>query len=116
MSVNVTRRSSVAAPTTEAATDAATAPATGHRELVADLRERLAIARLGGPERSRARHVERGKMLPSDRVDALLDPSSPFLELSPLAATGMYGDDAPGAGIITGIGRIAGRECVVVAN
>ncbi|GAA4774790.1 carboxyl transferase domain-containing protein [Actinomycetospora chlora] len=104
------------APTDEPATDTATAPATGHRELVADLRERLATARLGGPERSRARHVERGKMLPRDRVDALLDPSSPFLELSPLAATGMYGDDAPGAGIITGVGRIAGRECVVVAN
>ncbi|MDD7965832.1 carboxyl transferase domain-containing protein [Actinomycetospora sp. DW7H6] len=91
-------------------------PPEGHRALVADLRERLALARLGGPERSRARHVERGKMLPRDRVDALLDPSSPFLELSPLAATGMYGDAAPGAGIITGIGRIAGRECVVVAN
>jgi 3-methylcrotonyl-CoA carboxylase beta subunit len=87
-----------------------------HRGLVADLRERLATARRGGPERSRQRHVERGKLLPRDRVDALLDPSSPFLELSPLAATGMYGDAAPGAGIITGIGRIAGRECVVVAN
>ena len=90
--------------------------ATGHHALVADLRERLATARLGGPERSRVRHVERGKLLPRERVDALLDPSSPFLELSPLAATGMYGDAAPGAGIITGVGRIAGRECVVVAN
>ncbi|GAA4733198.1 carboxyl transferase domain-containing protein [Actinomycetospora chibensis] len=88
----------------------------GHHALVADLRERLAVARLGGPERSRVRHVERGKLLPRERVDALLDPSSPFLELSPLAATGMYGDAAPGAGIITGVGRIAGRECVVVAN
>lgn len=107
----------MAAPSTDHVSDIAEVrPPEGHRALVADLRERLALARLGGPERSRARHVERGKMLPRDRVDALLDPSSPFLELSPLAATGMYGDAAPGAGIITGIGRIAGRECVVVAN
>ncbi|MCG5214195.1 carboxyl transferase domain-containing protein [Streptosporangium soli] len=84
--------------------------------LVAELRERLATAAKGGPERSRARHVERGKLLPRDRVDALLDPGSRFLELSPLAATGMYGDEAPAAGIITGIGRVDGREVVVVAN
>ena len=108
----------MAAPSTDHVSDV---PGDGrdkhsHEALVADLRERLAVARLGGPERSRQRHVERGKLLPRDRVDALLDPSSPFLELSPLAATGMYGDAAPGAGIITGIGRIAGRECVVVAN
>ena len=90
--------------------------AAAHRELVDDLRSRLATVRLGGPERSRTRHVERGKLLPRDRVDALLDPSSPFLELSPLAAYGMYDDAAPGAGIITGVGRIAGRTCVVVAN
>jgi 3-methylcrotonyl-CoA carboxylase beta subunit len=87
-----------------------------HAELADDLRQRLAAARLGGPERARIRHTERGKLLPRDRVDALLDPASPFLELSPLAATGMYGDEAPGAGIITGVGRVAGRECVVVAN
>jgi 3-methylcrotonyl-CoA carboxylase beta subunit len=87
-----------------------------HAALVADLRERLARARLGGPPRARHRHLERGKLLPRDRVDSLLDPSSPFLELSPLAATGMYGGDAPAAGIITGIGRVAGRECVIVAN
>ncbi|MFC5060646.1 carboxyl transferase domain-containing protein [Actinomycetospora atypica] len=90
--------------------------AAGHAELVDDLRSKLATVRLGGPERSRTRHVERGKLLPRDRVDALLDPSSPFLELSPLAAYGMYDDAAPGAGIITGVGRIAGRTCVVVAN
>ena len=84
--------------------------------LVADLRTRLATAALGGPERSRQRHVDRGKLLPRDRVDTLLDRGSPFLELSPLAANGMYGDDAPGAGVITGVGRVAGRECVVVAN
>jgi 3-methylcrotonyl-CoA carboxylase beta subunit len=87
-----------------------------HRALVADLQDKLAAARLGGSARSRARHVERGKLLPRDRVDALVDPSSPFLELSPLAAHGMYGGDAPGAGVITGIGRVAGRECVIVAN
>ncbi len=99
--------------------DAEAAPAgnaAAHRELVDDLRSTLARVRLGGPERSRTRHVERGKLLPRDRVDALLDPSSPFLELSPLAAYGMYEDAAPGAGIITGVGRIAGRTCVVVAN
>src|SRR5690348_7345490 len=90
--------------------------AESHRALVADLMENLAAVRLGGPERSRARHVERGKLPPRDRVDSLVDPSSPFLELSPLAAHGLYGGDAPGAGLITGIGRIRGRECVVVAN
>ena len=87
-----------------------------HSALVADLRERLERARLGGSARARQRHVGRGKLLPRDRVDLLVDPSSPFLELSPLAATGMYGDEAPAAGIITGIGRVAGRECVIVAN
>src|SRR5438309_10170190 len=90
--------------------------AESHQALVADLKEKLAAVRLGGPERSRARHVERGKLLPRDRVDALVDPSSPFLELSPLAAGGMYDDEAPGAGMITGVGRVAGREVVVVAN
>ena len=87
-----------------------------HRALVADLRSTLATAARGGSERARARHVERGKLLPRDRVDALLDPSSPFLELSPLAAHGLYGGGCPAAGIITGVGRVAGRECVVVAN
>jgi 3-methylcrotonyl-CoA carboxylase beta subunit len=90
--------------------------AVSHEELVADLNARLAAAALGGPERARTRHVERGKRLPRDRVNALVDPSSPFLELSPLAANGMYGDEAPGAGLITGVGRVAGREVVVVAN
>ncbi|WP_045875687.1 carboxyl transferase domain-containing protein [Pseudofrankia sp. DC12] len=86
-----------------------------HAELVRQLRARLAGAR-SGPEAAVLRHVERGKLLPRDRVDGLLDRGSPFLELSPLAADGMYGGDAPGAGIITGIGRVAGRECVIVAN
>ena len=90
--------------------------AEAHRALVADLNAQLATARLGGPQRARARHVERGKLLPRERVDALVDPSSPFLELSPLAAHGLYGGEAPAAGIITGIGRVAGRECVIVAN
>ncbi|GGP16500.1 methylcrotonoyl-CoA carboxylase [Nonomuraea glycinis] len=87
-----------------------------NERLAADLLERLATTALGGPERSRLRHVARGKLLPRDRVDGLLDPGSRFLELSPLAANGLYDDQAPAAGIITGVGRISGRECVVVAN
>ncbi|MFD9943440.1 carboxyl transferase domain-containing protein [Nonomuraea sp. NPDC059023] len=87
-----------------------------NERLAAELRDRLARAALGGPERSRQRHVERGKLLPRDRVDGLLDPGSRFLELSPLAANGLYDDQAPAAGIITGIGRVSGRECVIVAN
>ncbi|MBE3009755.1 methylcrotonoyl-CoA carboxylase [Microbispora sp. NEAU-D428] len=90
--------------------------AEANERLVADLRERLAVAARGGPERARARHVQRGKLLPRDRVDTLLDPGGRFLELSPLAATGMYDDQAPAAGIITGVGRVAGREVVIVAN
>src|SRR3954454_3930552 len=89
------------------------------RELVEELRQRLATARSGGSEAARQKHTDRGKLLVRDRVDRLLDPGSPFLELSPLAAYGMYGEDdyaVPSAGIITGIGRIEGRECVVVAN
>ncbi|MGV9854387.1 carboxyl transferase domain-containing protein [Streptomyces sp. NPDC003442] len=88
----------------------------GHRELAARLREKLAVARLGGGEKARARHTARGKLLPRDRVDTLLDPGSPFLELAPLAAEGMYEGQAPAAGVIAGIGRVSGREVVVVAN
>ncbi|MGI8578794.1 MAG: carboxyl transferase domain-containing protein [Nocardioidaceae bacterium] len=84
--------------------------------LVAELRQRLADVRQGGSSTARAKHTDRGKMLVRDRVDRLIDPGSPFLELSPLAATGMYDDAVPSAGIVTGIGRISGRECVVVAN
>jgi 3-methylcrotonyl-CoA carboxylase beta subunit len=84
--------------------------------LAAELRRKLAEAGRGGPDSSRERHVARGKLLPRDRVDTLTDTGSPFLELSPLAADGMYDGDAPGAGIITGIGRVSGRECVIVAN
>ncbi|QSI48623.1 carboxyl transferase domain-containing protein [Thermobispora bispora] len=87
-----------------------------NERLAAELRERLAAAAQGGPERARHRHVNRGKLLPRDRVDTLLDPGSRFLELSPLAANGLYDDEAPAAGIITGIGRVSGRECVVIAN
>ncbi|MET9696147.1 carboxyl transferase domain-containing protein [Streptomyces sp. NPDC006529] len=87
-----------------------------HRELTEGLRARLDAARLGGGEKARARHTARGKLLPRDRVDALLDPGSPFLELAPLAAEGMYGGAAPAAGVIAGIGRVSGRECVIVAN
>ncbi|MFN3219169.1 MAG: carboxyl transferase domain-containing protein [Acidimicrobiales bacterium] len=85
-------------------------------ELVAELRTLRAEAALGGSAASRERHVSRGKLLPRQRVESLLDPGSPFLELSPLAAHGMYDGEAPGAGIITGVGRVAGRLCVVVAN
>jgi 3-methylcrotonyl-CoA carboxylase beta subunit len=108
------------APPLRSAVDPASAAfernAASHRKLVDELRDRLASARLGGPERARKKHTERGKLLPRDRVDALVDPSSPFLELSALAANGMYRDEAPGAGIITGVGRVAGRECVIVTN
>ncbi|MFE2122069.1 carboxyl transferase domain-containing protein [Rhodococcus aetherivorans] len=87
-----------------------------HVQLVAELRDKLATAALGGSEKARDRHVARGKLLPRDRVDALLDPGSAFLEVAPLAANGMYDDECPGAGIIAGIGRVSGRECVIVAN
>jgi 3-methylcrotonyl-CoA carboxylase beta subunit len=87
-----------------------------HLELVGQLRAKLASAALGGPERARERHVSRGKLLPRDRVDGLLDPGSPFLELAPLAADGMYDDECPGAGMIAGIGRVSGREVMIVAN
>ncbi|WP_025036184.1 carboxyl transferase domain-containing protein [Bradyrhizobium sp. DOA9] len=86
------------------------------RGLVADLREKLAQVAGGGGEASRKRHTARGKMLARERVDLLVDPGTSFLELSPLAAYGLYGGDVHSASVITGVGRIAGRECVVVAN
>jgi 3-methylcrotonyl-CoA carboxylase beta subunit len=86
------------------------------RALTAELQARRAEAALGGAEKARERHVGRGKLLPRDRVMNLIDPGSPFLELSPLAANGMYDGDIHGAGLITGIGRIEGRECMIVAN
>ncbi|MDV6212794.1 carboxyl transferase domain-containing protein [Rhodococcus erythropolis] len=87
-----------------------------HRQLLSTLQSALAQAALGGSEKARARHTERGKLLPRDRVRELIDPGTAFLEFSPLAANGMYDDQAPGGGVITGIGRVAGRECVIVAN
>jgi len=86
------------------------------RDLVQDLRNQVARVALGGDEASRARHIARGKLLPRERVQSLLDPGAPFLELSQLAAMDLYDGDAPGAGLITGVGRISGRECVVVCN
>jgi 3-methylcrotonyl-CoA carboxylase beta subunit len=96
--------------------DAFAANEAAHRALVADLREQLSRSRAGGGERSAARHVARGKLLPRERVERLLDRGSPFLELSPLAAHDLYDGAAPGAGIVTGIGRVAEREVVIVAN
>ncbi|MEO6857124.1 MAG: carboxyl transferase domain-containing protein [Solirubrobacteraceae bacterium] len=87
-----------------------------HEELIADLRDQLERVQRGGGEQARERHASRGKVLPRERVDRLLDPGAAFLELSALAAHGLYNDEAPGAGIITGIGRVSGRECVIVAN
>ena len=87
-----------------------------HLTLVAQLREKLAAAALGGSPRARERHVSRGKLLPRDRLTCLLDPGSPFLELAPLAADGMYDDECPGAGLIAGVGRVSGRECLIVVN
>ncbi|MDE2378915.1 carboxyl transferase domain-containing protein, partial [Bradyrhizobium sp.] len=86
------------------------------RALVADLREKLGQAAGGGGEASRNRHTARGKMLARERVDLLVDPGTAFLELSPLAAYGLYGGDVHSASVVTGVGRIAGRECVIVAN
>src|SRR3974390_2865451 len=86
------------------------------RGLIAELEGRRAKAAEGGPARARERHRQRGKLLPRDRVMTLIDPGSPFLELSALAAHQMYEDDIHAAGLITGVARIAGRECVVVCN
>jgi 3-methylcrotonyl-CoA carboxylase beta subunit len=89
---------------------------TAMRDLIEELQQRRTKAAEGGPSRARERHLSRGKLLPRDRVMTLIDPGAPFLELSPLAADGMYGEPIHAAGIITGVGRIAGRECVVVCN
>ncbi|RXG89973.1 MULTISPECIES: carboxyl transferase domain-containing protein [Bradyrhizobium] len=86
------------------------------RNLVADLREKLSQVAGGGGEASRNRHTARGKMLARERVDLLVDPGTSFLELSPLAAYGLYGGDVHSASVVTGVGRISGRECVIVAN
>ena len=90
--------------------------AEAYEELLEELRDRMEEARRGGGEKARKRHEERGKLPVRDRVDLLLDPNTAFLELSPLAAFGMYDGQVPAAGIITGIGRVSGREVVIVAN
>ncbi|WP_322516932.1 carboxyl transferase domain-containing protein [Rhodopseudomonas palustris] len=86
------------------------------RALVAELKGKLEDVAGGGGGASRAKHTARGKLLPRDRVDLLLDPGTAFLELSPLAANGLYGGDVHSASIVTGVGRVAGRECMIVAN
>ena len=93
-----------------------TANAAHHRRLRDELRQRLAAARQGGPEAARKRHTDRGALLARDRIDQLLDPGSPFLEVAPLAAYGLYDGEAHSAGIVTGIGRVAGQEVMIVAN
>jgi 3-methylcrotonyl-CoA carboxylase beta subunit len=101
------------APATGPAT---AAPAQPLADLAAELRERVAFVRRGGDDAARARHVKRGKLLARERIDRLLDPGSPFLELSPLAAWELYEDAVPAGGIVTGIGRVEGTLCMVVAN
>jgi 3-methylcrotonyl-CoA carboxylase beta subunit len=96
--------------------DAFKANAAAMAVVVADLQAKRAVAAVGGPEKLRERHTARGKLLPRDRVLSLIDPGSPFLELSQLAANGLYGGDIHAAGVITGVGRVSGRECVIVAN
>ena len=93
-----------------------TAHAAHHRQLAAELERRLARAAGGGGDKARQRHTERGKLLARDRIDALLDPGSAFLEIAPLAAEEMYDGAAPAAGMVCGIGRVMGQEVVVVAN
>src|SRR4051794_38394461 len=90
--------------------------ADAQRRLVGELRDRLRTAALGGPESSRERHVARGKLLPRERIEVLLDEGSPFLEVAPLAASGLYDDEAPGAGVIAGVGLVGGRHVMVLSN
>ncbi|UUL81258.1 carboxyl transferase domain-containing protein [Sphingomonas qomolangmaensis] len=92
------------------------ARAAHNRALADDLRTRVAEAAQGGPERARDKHTARGKLLPRDRVEHLLDAGSPFLEIGQLAANGLYGDEVPGAGVIAGIGRVSGRQAMIVCN
>ncbi|MFE5673364.1 carboxyl transferase domain-containing protein [Agromyces sp. NPDC056523] len=100
----------------DASSDAARANVDAHAALADELRAKLARAALGGPEASRDRHVARGKLLPRDRVERVLDEGSPFLELSPLAADDLYDDDTPAAGVIAGVGLVHGRAVMVVCN
>ena len=100
----------------DTASDSFKANAQAMEALVAELRDKTAEAAKGGSQRAREKHLSRGKLLSRDRVQRLLDPGSPFLELSALAANGLYEGDVHGAGMITGIGRVSGRECVIVCN
>ena len=110
------RRMSVLDTRVNSRSDAFRQNAARMAEIVADLRAQVARVVEGGDAGARAKHVARGKLLPRERLERLLDPGAPFLELSQLAAHGLYGDEVPAAGIITGIGRVSGRECVVVVN
>ncbi len=104
-------------PTSFNADDPATQTRVTHnRALKDELWSKVAGAALGGNEKSRERHTSRGKLLPRERVERLLDPGSPFLEIGQLAACDMYGGEIPGAGEITGIGRVSGRQCMIVCN
>jgi 3-methylcrotonyl-CoA carboxylase beta subunit len=100
----------------DTSSDQFAANAEAQLSLVHELKKRLAVAALGGPEKSRERHISRGKLLPRERINYLLDEGSPFLEIAPLAANGMYNDDSPGAGVIAGIGLVHGRQVMVVSN
>jgi 3-methylcrotonyl-CoA carboxylase beta subunit len=108
------------APQLETRFDPTSSEAASRREamevLVAGLKGDLAIAAQGGPQKARDKHLSRGKLLPRERVERLIDTATPFLEFSALAANGLYRDEAPGAGLITGIGRVSGTECVIVCN
>ncbi|MCB1507820.1 MAG: methylcrotonoyl-CoA carboxylase, partial [Hyphomicrobiaceae bacterium] len=84
--------------------------------LLADLAEKRALAAVGGSERAREKHLSRGKLLPRERVMQLLDPGTPFLEVAPLAAYGLYGGDIHAAGVIAGVGQVSGRACMIVCN
>ncbi len=96
--------------------DTARANAAHNRALRDELWAKVETAALGGNEKARERHTSRGKLLPRERVERVLDPGSPFLEIGQLAANGMYGEDIPGAGVIAGVGRVSGRQCMIVAN
>ena len=84
--------------------------------LVSDLKNKIIFSQIGGGKEAIERHIARGKLLPRERLEYLIDPGSPFLEFSSLAAYGHYNDEAPGSGLITGIGRVSGRECVIIVN
>eukprot|EP01036_Dinobryon_divergens_P040316 gene40316-53287_t len=92
------------------------ANAAAMRAVVDDLRAQVAKSTFGGGEAARAKHTKRGKLLPRDRVQMLLDPGTPFLEVAPLAALNMYNNDAPSSGVIVGIGRVSGVDCMIVCN